>query len=250
MVLDVRQRLQRKTYLFARAYGRLYLRRPLGRYLPRILRPGDTFLDIGSNVGFYAIQAGVLVGPRGRVWAFEPDPATAEAVRRTAAHHGLDQVKVMECALSDQDGSLTFHVDPNGLSSSLVAEAPHRADRYHRDLEVRVTSLNGLVQRRELALERVRLVKVDVEGEEPRTVAGMLGALETLGRPPVWCEVRGPRGSTRAPDTYTPVAAILAGLGYAPYCWNGRARPLGPADLRRRGSFDVLFSVGAPPEGS
>ena len=75
-------------------------------------------------------------------------------------------------------------------------------------------------------------MKIDVEGEEPRTVAGMQKTLRRAGLPPIWCEVRGPRGSTRAPNTYLPVKAQLVALGYRPYQVVGGERWPVP---RRRG---------------
>ena len=60
--------------------------RPLQSALQRELRPGATFFDIGANVGFVTLIAARLVGPSGRVVAFEPVPENVAAIRENLAH--------------------------------------------------------------------------------------------------------------------------------------------------------------------
>jgi len=243
MVLDLNDRLQRKTYYFPRAYARYYLQAPLARWMRRMLGPGRTFVDVGANLGFFTLLAASLVGARGAVWAFEPQPHLFESLSRSVSLNGLDNVTCFPVALSDRPSEAVLHGDPNGLASSLVDEHPRRAHRYSSAIRVRADSLDHVVQESQLDAGGIRMVKVDVEGEEPRTVAGMIETLERAGRPPVWCEVRGPRGSTRAPDTYEPVRSLLWPLGYRPHRTDGD--PLRPSDLRARGSLDVLFQCPA-----
>jgi FkbM family methyltransferase len=205
----------------------------------RWLEPGHTFVDIGANLGFFSLLAAHLVGSRGAVWAFEPQPEMFESLRRSLLLGGLTNVVCFPMALTDHEGDATFYADPNGLASSLVGERSRRMRRYSSAFRVRADSLDRVAQRSGLDARGIRLVKVDVEGEEPRTIAGMLGTLEAAGCPPVWCEVRGPRGSTRAPGTYELVRERLAPLGYRSHRTDGT--PLRPSDLGSRGSLDVLF---------
>jgi FkbM family methyltransferase len=241
MELDVSSRFQRKMYLFPRAYWRRLLSLPFGRFMHRTLKAGQVFLDIGSNVGFYTMSAAELVGAGGQVVAFEPDPATFESLSRSVRRNGLGQVRCLNVALSDRAGEMPFFRTDGGTAHSLVPEAPGREKRYSGRVQVRVTTLDHLVQSGELVLPRIDLLKIDVEGEEGHTVKGMLQTLARAGHPPVWAEVRGPRGSTRAPDTYPVVAEALAALGYAPAFWNedGTFRPVARGQVQ--GREDVIF---------
>lgn len=239
MALDLADRLQRKTYYFPRAYARYYLHAPLARAMRLLLSPGDWFVDVGANIGFYSLLAARLVGRGGGVWAFEPQPGPMESLCRSARLGGLDQLRCFQMALSDREEELVLHCDPNGLCSSLVDEHPRRRRRYSSEIRVRTDSLDHLAGAMGLEAQRIRLIKVDVEGEEPRTIAGMLGTLERAGGPAVWCEVRGPRGSTRAPNTFEAVRERLAPLGYRAH--RGDGTPLLPRDLLARGSQNVLF---------
>jgi FkbM family methyltransferase len=237
LALDVSLASQRKVFYFPRAYGDLYWRRPLARLMPRLLRPGAAFLDIGANLGMFSILAARLVGPQGRVVAFEPEPRTFASLERTFALNGLTQARAFNVALSDCTTQATLYRSRDGFAHSLLPETPGHEARYTGQVGTRVTTLDDL----SLTLPNLRLVKIDVEGEEPRTVAGMRRTLAAAGRPPIWCEVRGPRGSTRAPNTFAPVCQLLGELGYRPFRWDGEPTAITPADVR--GREDILFTV-------
>jgi FkbM family methyltransferase len=240
MVLDLATNLQRKFYYFPTVYGRFYGGGELPRFLRAKLTRGATFLDIGSNVGFFSLMAADLVGPEGHVYAFEPEPDISESLERSAAANGYDHLEVLQLALSDRTGELEFHRARDGTASSLVPEAPGHEKRYEHTHTTRVTTLDALVAEGKVAVDNVALIKLDVEGEEPRTVAGMLETLRRADYPALWCEVRGPTGSTRAPNTYAPVKALLGELGYRPYRFaRGTRAALADPEVTQR--TDVLF---------
>ena len=228
-----------KTYLFPRAYADYYLGGPLSQLMRRQLGPDQVFVDIGSSLGWFAILGAQLVGSGGRVIAFEPDPNSFEAIVRTVQLNELErQVMVLNTALSDEDGERAMYRDPKGLRSSLVT-----ATTYPEVIPVLTSSLDRMVE--ELRVDRIDLIKVDVEGEEPSTIRGMMETLQRFDRPTLWCEVRGPNGSRRAPDTLTPVSRMMEDLGYRAYKFDGisEPRPLSPEDVARTGSQDVLFTT-------
>lgn len=240
MVLDVSSNLQRKFYYFPRAYGRFYGNNTFRRYLDATLPPGGRFVEIGASVGFFTLHAARLVGPGGRVYAFEPEPATFAALVRSAATNGYTQVDAFQLALSNRDGELTFHRATDGTANSLVPEAKGREHRYEATLTARVTSLDRLVASGTLDPCGLTAIKVDVEGEEANTIAGMRETLVHAGRPPLWVEVRGPKASTRAPNTFVAVRDLLAPLGYRAFEWrDGTTRPVDEGDVVTR--MDVLF---------
>jgi FkbM family methyltransferase len=241
MVLNVSINLQRKLFYFPKVYGRFYGGNQFARYLAHELAAGGGFLDIGANVGFFSLQAARLVGASGRVWAFEPEPDIHEALVRSARANELLQLEAFQLALSDRDGELPFYRARDGTASSLVPEAPGREARYERTLVTPVTTLDKVAAAGKIDPKAITMIKVDVEGEEVRTVRGMLDTLAAAGRPPLWCEVRGPKGSTRAPDTFLGVRDELARLGYVPLRWQDGARAH-VGDVVER--TDVLFEPG------
>ncbi len=240
MELNVSSPFQRRMFYFPRAYWERLMGLPFGRYIASTLQEGQVFLDIGANVGFYSLFAAKRVGPSGRVFSFEPDPMTFESLQRSVRRNGFGWVSCVNAALSDREGEMPFFTVSDGSAHSLVPETPNRADRYSGQVPVRVTRLDDLLREEIVDPPRIDLIKIDVEGEEPRTVAGLLATLAKFGHPRVWAEVRGPRGSTRAPNTYPAVARALRDLGYVPLQWKkGALRPVQGEAIQ--GREDVLF---------
>lgn len=61
----------------------------------KILRPGDIFIDIGANIGYFSVLAARLVGPTGRVFAFEPVPPTVERLRHNIKINGVNNITIV-----------------------------------------------------------------------------------------------------------------------------------------------------------
>jgi len=241
IALDVSIRYHRKNFYFLKAYYRQARRSPLAAYLQQTLQPGDVFLDIGAHIGFFSFLASRLVTPGGRVYAFEPDPLSFESLTRSIAINAGD-VQVRALALSDAPGEATLHRAVDHTAHSLVAFAPNDPRDAADTARVQVTTLDAWAAAEQIDGTRVRAIKIDVEGAEPRTVAGGLDFLARANRPPIWCEVRGPDGSTRAPGTFAEVRDRLAPLGYEPYRFiAGEVVPLTGDVVGRE---DVLFRAG------
>ena len=124
------------------------------------LRPGDVFLDVGANVGYFTLAASRRVGSAGRVIAFEPVPRNLDYLDRHVALNSLSNVEVVRAAVSDRTGSTRFDlgVDP---SMGMVDEKG--------ELEVATVTLDDVLMRAGLS---PRVVKIDVEGHEPEVLRG------------------------------------------------------------------------------
>jgi FkbM family methyltransferase len=133
----------------------------------KLLRPGDTVLDVGSNYGLVAIVAGRLVGPTGLVHAFEPQPRLAEMIRSSAEANGLGQVHVHQVALSESDGTFDLFIPANHSGGSSLLK-PEGSDDEKLAVEVRRAS----AYLEEIGVKAVRLLKIDVEGHEAQVFRG------------------------------------------------------------------------------
>ena len=158
------------------------------------LGPGDVFVDIGANSGYFTVLAALRVGPGGRVLAFEPNPV----VRRQLAHHvainGVsDRVSVSDVAIAGgnkDDGQLFVSCWPenDGIASltpsaETVARGGLRADR---SVQVRVRTFDNWM--RATPLPRIDLLKIDVEGAELQVLSGMSETVATLRPRRIICE--------------------------------------------------------------
>jgi FkbM family methyltransferase len=157
---------------------------------PRLVNPGATIVDVGANVGFHALHAAVLAGPRGRVVAVEPDPENVSLLRMACSLlSGAAPVEVVEAALSDKDGTLVFSDLGNPGNSG--ARFTHPEEEVLRRLVVGPAPTFSVV--RALRWDDhfgevpIDLVKLDVEGAEPLVLRGMTASLERF-RPAVLSE--------------------------------------------------------------
>lgn len=173
--------------------------REMQRFFATHIRPGDHVLDVGANIGFFTLVAAALTGPTGRIASFEPHPDNAEALRRNVIANELDQVEIVEAAVSDRTGESDLHVNTSDQVASLVVA------RTNETVSVQTVTLDDEIQRLGL---RPGFVKIDVEGHEDAVVRGMNETLRTF-RPIVVCEVH-----TNKPTFDHPVPATLTAAGY------------------------------------
>ena len=98
----------------------------LTAFLLRRLRPGDTFIDVGGNVGYMSALASRLVGPHGAVVAIKPAPAAGAALQETVTMNDLSNTRLVAAAVSDREGELPLFAGPSFLvtgDSTTVARA-------------------------------------------------------------------------------------------------------------------------------
>jgi FkbM family methyltransferase len=240
--LNVSTRLQRKLFYFPTAWGLHWLNAPLGQYMKQVLKPGDKFFDVGANLGIYSFLAASLVGPNGAIVSFEPESDIFESLQRSVKRNDFKQIRCIQVALSEANTESTLFVSWHGGANSLVPEK----GRYRDEMKVIARRLDDFADEAGIDVSRVALMKIDVEGAEASTVRGMLKTLERAGYPRLWIEVRGPKGSTRAPNTFAGVHEALAGLGYRPHRFReGRVEAAAPETVI--GREDILFLHPAGP---
>ena len=98
----------------------------------RLLAPGMTVVDVGANLGYHAVIASRLVGPGGRVIAFEPEPRNHALLTANIKRNHCANVEVHRNAVSDEVGqSITLHLSADNLGDHRIFPDPEEADRGH-----------------------------------------------------------------------------------------------------------------------
>jgi FkbM family methyltransferase len=183
LLLDVSETAGHLAYFERRVYE------PALAALVSRMRDGDTFLDVGANLGFFTILAARVVGPRGRVFAFEPHPQVRARLLAALTLNGVESaVEVSGDAVGLVTGErLRLHLSDRGLEfSSLVPHrAPAAAAGFIDSVEVVTVALDSWFAEHQVD---PALIKIDVEGAEDLVVGGMAQTLRT--RPPrrIVCE--------------------------------------------------------------
>jgi FkbM family methyltransferase len=131
------------------------------------LGEGAVFVDIGANIGTYALWAAPRVGPAGVVIALEPHPRTFAKLEFNRIANGAENVRCLNIAAGLEAGAATLRFDGGGNvgGASLHADGGSKSDA---DVSVSVRPLADILS--EQKVDRVDVVKVDVEGYEDRAL--------------------------------------------------------------------------------
>lgn len=180
------------------------------RLVAALLAPGDTFVDVGANIGWFTLLAARRVGPRGGVVAIEATPDTLRTLEANLRRNGVGNVALHGVAVGERDGTARIHAHGeirNIGRNSLIPDAAAAVS-----WEVPARRLDDLLR----DVPAIRLIKMDIEGAEG---LALRGAAETLARPEapdLLIEVVD--GYLRAlGSSAAEVFGLLRGAGYQPF---------------------------------
>jgi FkbM family methyltransferase len=154
------------------------------RFCERVVRAGWTVFDVGAHIGIYTLLLAQLVGEEGRVHAFEPEPENLGRLRANLALNDVATVWLVPAAAAAESGTATLHVFPPGfgachsLGRPTVSHpfVPGQTVEPIATIEVPTVTLDEYCAER--GVERIDLLKLDVEGAE---VDVLRGAEQLLG---------------------------------------------------------------------
>jgi FkbM family methyltransferase len=174
----------------------------------RNAKSGETWLDVGAHYGYTAISLGHLVGPTGRVFAFEPMAATVGCLARTRYLNGLEQLIVVPMALGVADGiELQKLTTIRGMVDSTIQSGREASQQTSWSEAILVAQMDWLWPRIAGGDPAIHGIKIDVQGMELHVLRGMAGLLKAH-HPKLVVELH--RGVDRAE-----VLALLTQLGYS-----------------------------------
>lgn len=131
--------------------------------IKQIVRECDTVIDIGANIGYFTVLLANLVGPQGKVYAFEPDPRNFQLLKQTIEKNGWTNVIAEQKAISDKEGEFTLYQGREWTGNSLTP------NNYVSTTTIQVTNLDNYLPHE----KNIKLVKMDMDGSEPLAIAGM-----------------------------------------------------------------------------
>jgi FkbM family methyltransferase len=184
-----------------------------------VLRPGRVCLDVGANVGWHTLLMASLVGPAGRVFAFEPNASTRDRLTKVIADNGFSQVVIRGEALSDQVGFGWFQAPRSGTlwDGTGRLAMKEEADYGH----VPCATADSVVQ--SSGLDRLDLIKIDVEGWELPVLCGSVHSIKRF-RPRIIFEFD-PHYITRCGADSAEILELFRSLDYELFVLRRRHAP-------------------------
>jgi len=139
----------------------------------KIVKKGGIVIDVGASIGWYTLLSWQLVGPTGRVVTFEPEPLNFSLLTKSLAQNKLPNTDAFQCAVSDRDGMVSLYLSQEPGLHSIKWDSGNLA------IDVKSVRLDTVIEN--LAISRINLVKIDVEGAEPEVIKGAERSI-SLGR--------------------------------------------------------------------
>lgn len=214
-------------------------------FLKAYLKPGDLFVDVGANIGLFSLVAAKLVGPSGRVYAFEP---TGRIYERLAINRMLNGFECMACfrlALSDHIGQQSLFVSKDGFDAWNSFAHPVAGQSFDHEL-VGCETWDHFAIQHDL-LGKVSMIKLDVEGWE---IPVLSGAKETLAREDApllqveFTDAVSQSAGFLCKDSYR----MLEDFGYRMFLYDARTRELLHDPIREDYPYLNLIATKRPEE--
>jgi FkbM family methyltransferase len=208
-------------------------------FLVRRLRAGATFVDVGSNIGYFSILASPLVGPRGRVFAVEPDPSNLRVLRANLWRNRATNASVLPIAAWNERTQVSLMLQAEGGAGSWVTPDP-REQSLHDSASVGV--LVPAAPLDDLITGRLDVLKVDCELTDHLVVQGCERLLAANPEAEVVVEffTRAKSHIGQGPEE---ILGYYRGLGFATHLLDdeGIARPAADEEIRAAGEFVTLI---------
>ena len=150
-------------------------------YIVSSLQEGGVFIDVGAHIGVYSLRIARLF-PKANIVSIEPNPIAFEALILGIKANNLYNVNALNLALSDIDGEVTLHVKLINAAPSII-----ETQGSLKSIKVKAMRLDTLVET--LKLNRIDVIKVDVEGAKLEVLRGAINTLKNY-KPKIIAEVR------------------------------------------------------------
>jgi len=131
-----------------------------------VVKEGDVVLDLGANVGYYSLLAARLIGEKGKVYAFEPEPVNYSLLLKNIELNGYDNIVAVQKAVSNVAGKVRLFLDKKDTGAHTI----YQPDDEREFTEVESVILDDFFKDKE---HPINVIKMDVEGAEMAAFSGM-----------------------------------------------------------------------------
>jgi FkbM family methyltransferase len=142
----------------------------------KVVKEGDVVIDLGANIGYFTLLAAKLVGPTGKVFAFEPEPKNFSYLKKNVELNNYTNVIIEQKAVSNYNGETKLFICPYDSGHHTI-NRPNGIEAYRlgrsgeiTSIDIEVVTLDNYLRNK---TDRVDVIKIDVEGAEALVFEGM-----------------------------------------------------------------------------
>jgi len=134
-----------------------------------VTKEGDVVLDLGANLGYFSLLASKLVGKKGKVYSFEPEPRNYRLLCKNIELNAYENIFPFQKAVSDQPATVRLSLSSEDSGAHTIREHTE-SNGFQDSVEVEAVKLDEFLSDK---TRRVNVVKMDIEGSEPKAFTGM-----------------------------------------------------------------------------
>jgi FkbM family methyltransferase len=177
MYLNVRDKNPeiRKTFQ-AYALNRIHEKATTNLF-KKVIKEGDIVVDLGANIGYFTLLAAKLVGKKGKVYAFEPEPRNYNYLIKNAELNSYNNVFTIQKAVSDKNARTKLFLCPYDTGHHTINQyegirdyKPEFLTKEEKFIEIETITLDDFLKDKEQSID---VIKIDVEGAEMLALSGM-----------------------------------------------------------------------------
>lgn len=176
------------------------------------LRPGDVFVDVGANIGYFSLLASKAVGATGRVIAIEASPVIFHSMEHNFALNKARNIRAVNIAAADQAGKLALFHGTDYNSGETTTIAGQGLDLF---CEVDALPISAILEPHEL--RQARLIKMDIEGGEWPAINGIKSTLSEMPPSLEWIIEMHPAQLKTIGRSAEDIVALFEAAGYHAY---------------------------------
>ena len=151
--------------------------------LEMILKPGTFVLDIGANIGYYALLENELIGSEGKLVCIEPSPSNVSLLTKNMKLNNLHDVTIVEGAISQSSGKKAFYLSHESNLNTFHNYGTVEKHLSGEQIEVSTYSVPDLISKLDIS-EPLGLIRMDVEGHEVEVISGMMNGIKSSNLAP------------------------------------------------------------------
>jgi FkbM family methyltransferase len=135
-------------------------------------------IDLGAHIGYYTLMMAKLVGPNGKVFAFEPEPRNLELLQKNISKNGYENVIVVPKAVSNNEENCILYVGQESFGANKIFKPKKTNVQKFKEIKTQTIKLDNYFKENSF-LEKISFLKMDIEGSEIKALEGMKKILES-----------------------------------------------------------------------